>query len=252
MSAITEVSSASLLLFLRIPHVYAHITDSGTHHVRPCSFFSALQGHFKNSQRLIDIFGETKMHELRRSYSAIPPSLYDTDFLKLLGPQALDTCTGTMNPGYVDFEKYHQVKKQLLELSAAHHDSPASCYSPPAACPAGSSRFPTAESLKQCQERAYGYWERVIAPRVRNGERVLIVAHANTIRALVKVIDSIDEELIPHLKIPNGVPLVYTLDKDLQPTDLTDDIGFQANYLVSARNHSKVGTAFPIFLPCGT
>jgi hypothetical protein len=47
--------------------------------------------------------------------------------------------------------------------------------------------------------------------------------------------------MIAHLKIPNGIPLVYTMDENLEPIlDLTDDLGFQANYLVSARNHGKV------------
>lgn len=47
--------------------------------------------------------------------------------------------------------------------------------------------------------------------------------------------------MIAHLKIPNGIPLVYTLDENLEPIlDYTDDLGFQANYLVSARNHGKV------------
>lgn len=170
--------------------------------------------------------------DLRRSYDVAPPSLYDLDFLKLLGPEALDLCTNAMHPGYVDQAAYRRTKHMLQ-----HPNRPI-----PAALPEGNAElhsFPTTESLKQCQERAYGYWEHVIAPRVRAGERVLIVAHANTIRGLVKVIDHIDDDMIAHLKIPNGVPLVYTLDKDLQPTDLTDDIGFQANYLVSARNHGK-------------
>jgi bisphosphoglycerate-dependent phosphoglycerate mutase len=56
----------------------------------------------------------------------------------------------------------------------------------------------------------------VIAPRVRAGERVLIVAHANTIRALIKAVDNIDDEMIAYLKIPNGVPLVYALDENLK------------------------------------
>ena len=101
--------------------------------------------------------------------------------------------------------------------------------------------YPPTESLKQCEDRAFGYWNAEIAPRVLAGERVLIVAHANTIRALVKAVDGIADEMIPHLKIPNGVPLVYTLDDKLKPVvDLEDDLGFQANYLVSARNHGKV------------
>ena len=54
--------------------------------------------------------------------------------------------------------------------------------------------------------------------------------------------------MIAHLKIPNGIPLVYTMDENLDPiVDLTDDIGFQANYLVSARNHGKV-RVYPKFI----
>ncbi|KAJ1436646.1 phosphoglycerate mutase 1 family protein [Ochromonadaceae sp. CCMP2298] len=107
---------------------------------------------------------------------------------------------------------------------------------------------PSTESLAQCEHRAFGYWQEVIAPRVRAGERVLIVAHANTIRALVKAVDNIDDQKIAHLKIPNGIPLVYTMDERLQPIDPTDvkgvdsHDGCQATYLVSARNHSKVST----------
>jgi hypothetical protein len=56
--------------------------------------------------------------------------------------------------------------------------------------------------------------------------------------------------MIAHLKIPNGIPLVYTMDKDLNPIlDYTDDLGFQANYLVSARNHGKVRHASQCTLP---
>ena len=80
----------------------------------------------------------------------------------------------------------------------------------------------------------------VIRRTVKSGKRVLVVAHANTIRSLVKVIDSIPEGEVQHLRIPNGIPLVYVLDSDMQPVDMEDDIGFQANYLVSTRNHVKV------------
>jgi 2,3-bisphosphoglycerate-dependent phosphoglycerate mutase len=61
-----------------------------------------------------------------------------------------------------------------------------------------------------CEHRAFGYWQDVIAPRVRAGERVLIVAHANTIRALVKAVDNISDQKIEDLHIPNGVPLGKT------------------------------------------
>lgn len=105
----------------------------------------------------------------------------------------------------------------------------------------GRSLYPSTESLKDCEARVFSYWNSVIKPRIKSGYRVLIVAHANTIRALVKSMDNISDEKIAQLRIPNGVPLIYTLDENLEPIlDLSDDIGFQAKYLVSARNHKKV------------
>jgi broad specificity phosphatase PhoE len=83
-------------------------------------------------------------------------------------------------------------------------------------------------------------------PRLRKGERVLIVAHANTIRALVKAVDGIDDEQIKYLKIPNGIPFVYTLDDNMRPikeVHHSHDLGFNAKYLVSGRNHPKVTSA---------
>lgn len=108
-------------------------------------------------------------------------------------------------------------------------------------------QYPKTESLRMCEKRAFGYWTDVIAPRVRSNERVLIVAHANTIRSLVKAVDGISEENLKFLKIPNGIPLVYTLDDNLKPIPNSEiagtedqDLGFQAKYLVSGRNHPKM------------
>jgi broad specificity phosphatase PhoE len=102
---------------------------------------------------------------------------------------------------------------------------------------------PYTESLKDCEIRASEYWVNTIVPHVKAGHRVLIVAHANTIRALVKTLDGIADDDIRDLRIPNGVPMIYHLDEDLEPIDLEDDIGFKATYLVSPRNHRKVSHA---------
>ncbi len=78
---------------------------------------------------------------------------------------------------------------------------------------------------------------------MRKRERVLIVAHANTIRTLVKAVDGIDDEQIKYLKIPNGIPFVYTLDDNMKPLKevrQSHELGFNAKYLVSGRNHPKV------------
>lgn len=60
-------------------------------------------------------------------------------------------------------------------------------------------------------------WNNVIAPKIKSGSRVLIAAHGNTLRALVKYLDNIPEDEITELNIPTGVPLIYYLDKDLKP-----------------------------------
>eukprot|EP01031_Cornospumella_fuschlensis_P032802 gene32802-39657_t len=198
--------------------------------------YGALQGHSKTCSKLTEAFGEQRLIDWRRSYDSAPPSLYDVNFLRLMGQDSLDICTKQMNMGYIDQAAYTNAKAKLLSESKVVC---AQSYVPSQEI-VSQSVFPSTESLKQCQQRAYTYWQNIIAPRVKNHEKVLIVAHANTIRALVKVIDNIADNHIAHLKIPNGVPLVYTLDDNLQPiVDLTDDIGFQAKYLVSARNHGR-------------
>jgi 2,3-bisphosphoglycerate-dependent phosphoglycerate mutase len=77
--------------------------------------------------------------------------------------------------------------------------------------------IPLAECLKDTVERFLPYWHHTIAPAIRAGERVLIAAHGNSLRALVMYLDKISEEEIVSLNIPTGIPLVYELDSDLQP-----------------------------------
>lgn len=77
--------------------------------------------------------------------------------------------------------------------------------------------IPLTESLKETVARFIPYWQETIAPQVASGKRLLIVAHGNSLRALVKYLDDISEEDIIGLNIPTGVPLVYELDKDLKP-----------------------------------
>jgi 2,3-bisphosphoglycerate-dependent phosphoglycerate mutase len=77
--------------------------------------------------------------------------------------------------------------------------------------------LPFTECLKDTVERFMPYWHDEIAPAIRNGKRVLIAAHGNSLRALVKYLDTITDEKIPHVNIPTGIPLVYELDDDLKP-----------------------------------
>jgi 2,3-bisphosphoglycerate-dependent phosphoglycerate mutase len=77
--------------------------------------------------------------------------------------------------------------------------------------------LPLTESLKLTVDRFLPYWDATIAPAIRSGKRVLIAAHGNSLRALVKHLDGVSEEEIVGLNIPTGVPLVYELDDDLKP-----------------------------------
>jgi 2,3-bisphosphoglycerate-dependent phosphoglycerate mutase len=77
--------------------------------------------------------------------------------------------------------------------------------------------LPRSESLKDTVARFLPYWHEEIAPAVRSGERVLIAAHGNSLRALVKYLDDVSDEAIVGLNIPTGVPLVYELDDALRP-----------------------------------
>lgn len=77
--------------------------------------------------------------------------------------------------------------------------------------------LPLTECLKDTVARFLPYWEQTIVPAVRSGKRVLISAHGNSLRALVKHLDRISDEAIVELNIPTGVPLVYELDEELKP-----------------------------------
>jgi 2,3-bisphosphoglycerate-dependent phosphoglycerate mutase len=77
--------------------------------------------------------------------------------------------------------------------------------------------IPLTESLKDTVARFLPYWHETIAPDIKDGKRVLIAAHGNSLRALVKYLDNVPEEEIVELNIPTGVPLVYLLNDDLKP-----------------------------------
>jgi 2,3-bisphosphoglycerate-dependent phosphoglycerate mutase len=77
--------------------------------------------------------------------------------------------------------------------------------------------IPLTECLKDTVARVLPYWNKVIAPDIKKGRRVLIAAHGNSLRALVKYLDNISDKDIVGLNIPTGMPLVYELDKNLKP-----------------------------------
>ena len=79
--------------------------------------------------------------------------------------------------------------------------------------------IPLTECLKDTVARVVPHWEQVIAPEVRAGKKVIIAAHGNSLRALVKHFDGISDQDIVELNIPTGIPLVYELDDALKPTN---------------------------------
>jgi len=81
--------------------------------------------------------------------------------------------------------------------------------------------IPRGESLKDTIARFIPYWHETIAPQIERGRRVFIVAHGNSLRALVKYLDNMSEPEIVELNIPTGIPLLYELDEQLRPTHHT-------------------------------
>lgn len=77
--------------------------------------------------------------------------------------------------------------------------------------------IPTTESLKITVSRFLPYWHNNIAPDIKSGKKLIIAAHGNSLRALVKYLDNVSDEEIVELNIPTGVPLVYELDDELKP-----------------------------------
>jgi 2,3-bisphosphoglycerate-dependent phosphoglycerate mutase len=105
-------------------------------------------------------------------------------------------------------------------------------------------QLPLTECLKDTVERFLPYWHSTIAPAVRSGQQVLIAAHGNSLRALVKYLDNVSESDIVGLNIPTGMPLVYELDGDLKPTSryyLGDPEKVQAAMDAVAAQGKKMG-----------
>jgi 2,3-bisphosphoglycerate-dependent phosphoglycerate mutase len=81
------------------------------------------------------------------------------------------------------------------------------------------SELPLTESLKDTIARFMPYWNEVLAPTLKSGKHVIISAHGNSLRALVKYLDNISDEEIVKVNIPTGIPLVYEIDEQLKPRD---------------------------------
>lgn len=92
------------------------------------------------------------------------------------------------------------------------------------------------ESLKDAAERIMPFFNSVVVPSMREGNRCLVVSHANTIRTLIKQIDNISDQDIKQLSIPTGIPLIYRLDRDMKPVDPNCELEFR--YLVQPKGYT--------------
>ncbi|CAM9720721.1 unnamed protein product [Ectocarpus sp. 4 AP-2014] len=92
-------------------------------------------------------------------------------------------------------------------------------------------KVPQSESLRDTANRVMEYWESDIVPDIRAGKRVIVVAHANTLRSLVKRLDDVEEDAIRNVNIPTGEPFVYDFDADLKPIGEPDEYGFRGRFV---------------------
>ena len=101
--------------------------------------------------------------------------------------------------------------------------------------------LPLGECLEDTVARVVPYWENVIAPDIRAGKRIIIAAHGNSLRALVKYLDGVSEQDIVELNIPTGVPLDYELDGELKPIkhDYLGDAEAIAAAQAAVANHNQ-------------
>jgi len=108
------------------------------------------------------------------------------------------------------WRRSYDIPPPALEISDERHPSHDTRY-------AGIEDLPATESLATTLDRVLPCWEETIAPDLREGNNVLVAAHGNSLRALVKMLDEVSDEEITGFNIPTGVPLAYELDDDLKP-----------------------------------
>ena len=108
---------------------------------------------------------------------------------------------------------------------------------------AGISNLPATESLASTLERVLPCWNEIVVPELKSGKNVLIAAHGNSLRALVKMLDDVSEDEITKFNIPTGIPLVYDLDADLKPVsrEFIGDPDVVAAAAAAVANQAKAG-----------
>lgn len=110
--------------------------------------------------------------------------------------------------------KVHQWRKSFRGIPPADREAPGRLHQDPRYRHVALSDLPTTESLEMTIRRVLPYWRHVVVPQLKSGKTVLVVAHGNSLRALIMFLNGMEEEAVMHLHVPTGVPVVYEMDTD--------------------------------------
>jgi len=154
------------------------------------------------------------LDELDRMYIPVIPSwrLNERHYGALQGLNKAETAAQYGDEQVLIWRRAYAIAPNPLEAGDSRHPSLDHRYA--ALDPA---TLPATECLADTVERVVPYWNETIAPAVREGKRVLIAAHGNSLRALIRHLDGMSDDDVVNLNIPTGQPLVYELDADLKP-----------------------------------
>ena len=138
--------------------------------------------------------------------------LNERHYGNLQGLNKAETAAKYGEPQVKIWRRSYDVPPPPLTIDNPHHPSHDRRYAG-----LSPSELPLSESLKDTVARFLPYWHSTVAPAITSGQRVIIAAHGNSLRALVMYLDNVSEEAIVELNIPTGIPLLYELNEDLSP-----------------------------------
>jgi len=154
------------------------------------------------------------LDEMQAIYTPIKPDwrLNERHYGSLQGLNKAETATKYGEDQVLKWRRSYDIPPDPLALDDPRHPKFEARYAN-----LSPEELPATECLKDTVARVVPFWEEVVAPTILSGQRVIIVAHGNSLRALIKHLDNISDEDIIELNIPTGQPLLYELDKNLKP-----------------------------------
>jgi 2,3-bisphosphoglycerate-dependent phosphoglycerate mutase len=123
------------------------------------------------------------------------------------------------HPRPVDGDRQYRARRRRYDCAPPPmpDDAPYSQFADPRYAAVPAEARPRTESLRDVSARLLPYWYDAIVPDLLTGSCVLVVSHGNTLRALIKHLDLVDDEAVSRLEVPTGLPLLYELDHDMRP-----------------------------------